>query len=68
MSEREKQIIKTFAIIIPKLSECDKSYLLGLGEGMAIKVESQGQKSEKTLVATQVFCLISEHGVRKNFI
>lgn len=29
MSEREKQIIKTFAIIIPKLSECDKSYLLG---------------------------------------
>ena len=52
MSEREKQIIKTFAIIIPKLSECDKRYLLGLGEGMAIKVESQGQKSEKTLVAT----------------
>ena len=41
MSEKEKQIIKTFASIIPKLSESDKSYLLGLGEGMAIKVEEK---------------------------
>ena len=49
MSEREKQIIKTFAIIIPKLSECDKRYLLGLGEGMAIKVESQEKKSKEVL-------------------
>ena len=40
MSEREKQIMETFAVIIPKLSESDKSYLLGLGEGMAIKVEA----------------------------
>lgn len=39
MSEREMQIMETFALIIPKLSESDKSYLLGLGEGMAIKVE-----------------------------
>lgn len=43
MSEREKQIMKTFALIIPKLSESDKSYLLGLEEGMAIKV---GEKEE----------------------
>lgn len=43
MSEREKQIMKTFALIIPKLSESDKSYLLGLGEGMAIKV---GEREE----------------------
>ena len=49
MSEREKQIIETFALIIPKLSESDKSYLLGLGEGMAIKVESQEKKSDKEL-------------------
>ena len=49
MSEREKQIIKTFALIIPKLSESDKSYLLGLGEGMAIKVEAQEKKSDKEL-------------------
>ena len=44
MSEKEKQIIETFALIIPKLSESDKSYLLGLGEGMAIKVELQEKK------------------------
>ena len=49
MSEREKQSIETFALIIPKLSESDKSYLLGLGEGMAIKVESQEKKSDKEL-------------------
>ncbi len=52
MSEREKQIIKTFAVIIPKLSECDKSYLLGLGEGMRIKVWTQEQKRKKELGAT----------------
>ena len=55
MSEREKQIIKTFAVIIPKLSECDKSYLLGLGEGMRIKVWTQEQKRKKELGATQIF-------------
>ena len=49
MSEREKQIIGTCALIIPKLSESDKSYLLGVGEGMAIKVESQEKKSDKEL-------------------
>lgn len=46
MSEREKQIIETFALIIPKLSENDKSYLLGLGEGMAIKVDAQKYTSK----------------------
>ena len=45
MSEREKQIIETFSLIIPKLSESDKSYLLGLGEGMAIKVNAQDKKT-----------------------
>lgn len=48
MLDREKQIIETFAVIIPKLSESDKSYLLGLGEGMAIKTESQEKKIEKS--------------------
>lgn len=53
MLEREKQIIETFALIIPKLSESDKSYLLGLGEGMAIKVDAQKQDKEKaTATAT----------------
>lgn len=48
MSEKEKQIMETFALIIPKLSESDKSYLLGLGEGMAIKVEER-QGKEKAM-------------------
>ena len=57
MSEREKQIIETFALIIPKLSESDKSYLLGLGEGMAIKVESQEKKSNKELATATAWAL-----------
>lgn len=47
MSEKEKQIIEKFALVIPKLSESDKNYLLGLGEGMAIKVESQEKQEKK---------------------
>lgn len=33
MTDKEEKILKTFAIVLPKLSESDKSYLLGLGEG-----------------------------------
>ena len=32
MTDREKQILKTFALLIPRLSDSDKSYLIGLGE------------------------------------
>lgn len=39
MLDKEKQILEIFTLIIPKLSENDKSYLLGLGEGMAIKTK-----------------------------
>ena len=53
MTEKEKQILKTFALIIPRLSENDKSYLLGLGEGMAIKVETGEQSREETMAAVQ---------------
>lgn len=35
MLVKEKQILETFSKIIPALPESDKSYLLGLGEGMA---------------------------------
>lgn len=51
MSEREKKIIETFALILPKLSDSDKSYLLGLGEGMAIKVNAQ-EHDTKIMTAT----------------
>lgn len=47
MTEKEKQIIATFVFIIPKLSENDKSYLLGLGEGMRIKTMEQNKKINK---------------------
>lgn len=49
MSEREKQIIETFAAVIPKLSEEKKYYLLGLGDGMALKIDTQKDKETKTV-------------------
>lgn len=47
MGDKEKQIIENFAVIIPKLTEADKSYLLGLGEGMAMKVNKEEKENEK---------------------
>lgn len=47
MLDRDKQILETFAVVIPKLSESDKKYLLGLGNGMAIKIEQQEKKNIK---------------------
>ena len=47
MTEKEKKIFETFGQVIPKLSESDKSYLLGLGEGMAIKT-AQVEKPHDT--------------------
>lgn len=38
VTEREREILLTFKEVLPKLSDTDKSYLLGLGEGMAIHV------------------------------
>ena len=52
MSEKEKKIMQTFDILIPKLSASDKSYLLGLGEGMAIKLEKQENKVEEIIRLT----------------
>lgn len=49
MSEQETKILKTFAMIIPKLSERDKSYLLGLGEGMAIKAAGEIGATEQVV-------------------
>lgn len=53
MSEQETKILKTFAVIIPGLSESDKSYLLGLGEGMAIKMGGQQTASPETVKDTK---------------
>lgn len=38
MSDKETKIMKTFEEIIPKLSDADKTYLLGYGEGLAAAV------------------------------
>lgn len=46
MLAEEKRIIEVFALIMPKLSDNDKSYLIGLGEGMALK-ERQRMDREK---------------------
>lgn len=47
MSEKEKQILETFGRILPKLPESDKSYLLGLGEGMAMSHQREEKQQEK---------------------
>lgn len=39
MTEKEEKIFQTFAEVIPKLSDSDKSYLLGLGEGISVKIK-----------------------------
>lgn len=46
MSEKEKKIIETFCQIVPKLSDSSKNYLLGLGEGMSIKIERATESKE----------------------
>lgn len=47
MLDKEKQIIETFANVLPKLSKEDKSYLLGLGEGMAMTIDKRKKVAEK---------------------
>lgn len=41
MSEKEIKIIQTFAEVLPTLSDEDKAYLLGFGEGMAASVKTK---------------------------
>lgn len=45
ITDKEEKILKTFALIIPKLSESDKSYLLGLGDGIAAMKRSESMKA-----------------------
>lgn len=41
MSDKEKQILKTFERIIPRLSETEKEKLPSFGEGMAFVKNKQ---------------------------
>lgn len=49
MSEREKQILETIATAIPKMSEFDKGYLLGMGETMVSQKQDDRKKKEGEL-------------------
>lgn len=44
MTEKEKQIIQTIADVLPKLSQEDKAYLLGFGEGLAASVTKPAEE------------------------
>lgn len=38
MTDKERKIMQTFGEVIPKLTEGEKNYLLGLGEGMRVSI------------------------------
>ena len=47
MSEKEEKIFETFGKVIPTLSESEKSYLLGLGEGMVAVKAGLGKRVDE---------------------
>ena len=57
MSEKEKQILKTFEKILPNLSDSEQENLLCFGEGMAFmkngRKQEEGEKDDKFLVRVQ---------------
>lgn len=48
MNEKEKKIISNFARILPNISEGDKEYLLGVGDGFKLAKKSKQPKKDKT--------------------
>ncbi len=49
MSEKEKKILETIATAIPKMSEFDKGYLLGMGEAMVSKKKEEKAEEKEDL-------------------
>ena len=47
MSEKEKKILETIATAVPKMSEFDKGYLLGMGEAM-VKQKNEGNTKKES--------------------
>lgn len=47
MSEKEKEIIRTVADALPKMSERDKGYFLGYAEALASKKDEEEREEEK---------------------
>lgn len=46
MNEKEEKILTTIAMLIPKMSEPEKMYLLGQAEGMALMKRRQQAEKE----------------------
>lgn len=46
MNEKEERILMTMAMLIPKMSESEKMYLLGQAEGMALMKKKQSKEKE----------------------
>lgn len=44
MDDEEKIILETFGRIIPKLSDLQRARLLGIGQGIEIKIESDERR------------------------
>lgn len=50
MSEKEKDVIRKIALVVPKLSKDKQSYILGVAEGMVIaKEDAEGREKKKEL-------------------
>lgn len=47
MNEKEERILTTIAMLIPKMSEPEKMYLLGQAEGMALMKKRQQAAENK---------------------
>ena len=46
MSEREKQVLTILISAFCKLSKRDKGYIIGLGDGIAMKMELEKEKHD----------------------
>lgn len=44
MSDKEKQALERLAEVIPKLSESNKEYILGVADGMSLAIQRHNEK------------------------
>lgn len=49
MSEKEKDIIKTMAEALPKMSEMDKGYFLGYAEAMVAQKDKKEEEARAAM-------------------
>ena len=48
MSEKEKKILEAIANAVPKMSEFDKGYLLGMGEALVKQKSNEKEESDES--------------------